>query len=449
MPDGKEIAERLARLYSLHAAGVKMDLGAMRGILAGLANPEKTGVFIHVAGTNGKGSVCAMIEAMFRAAGVKTGLYTSPHLVRFNERIRVDGACISDAELAALIPLVERAASKAAAAPGGREPTFFEFTTALAFEFFRRAAPGVVVLETGMGGRLDATNVVMPAISAITGVSLEHMAYLGPDIRHIAAEKCGIIKPGVPVVLGPLDDEAMEVASGVAAAVNSRQAHAAQTVTVRRNGKPEIHGQKLSIQSEERSYGVVRLPLAGAHQAENCAIAVAAFEEACGAMGMAVEARAVKRGLETVFWPARFHVLRENPLLVVDGAHNPDAGRALAATLKEIAGPKIGLVAGLCSDKDARAFFSVFSGVVERCWCVPLKNERGLSAADVAAAASAAGLRVVESSMPAAVGEALDWAGACGGSVCVAGSFYLAGETLETLAGPDVFAPLAAAGSPR
>ena len=207
-----QIKPLLDELFTLTRLGIKPGLEVERALLAELGNPEKHLPCIHVAGTNGKGSVCAMLESVLRAAGLRTGLYTSPHLSCFNERIRYTGKYIPDATLAELLPEVMQAGRQLEAGPIGRPATFFEIVTALAFKYFESMRPDIVILETGMGGRLDATNVVIPLAAVITGISLEHTAYLGCTIEEIAKEKYGIIKSGRPVIVGDLPPEAQSVA---------------------------------------------------------------------------------------------------------------------------------------------------------------------------------------------------------------------------------------------
>ncbi len=204
-----DLKKSLEDLYKRRTFGIKPGLDRMNDLLRRMGNPQSHFVAAHVAGTNGKGSVCAIIESLLRAAGVSTGLYTSPHLVRLNERIQAGGECVTDDELTDLIHFVAPLADAAGAEHG--EVTFFEYVTAMAFEHYRRKQVRLVVLETGMGGRLDATNVVTPLVSVITGISLEHTAYLGKTLAAIAGEKAGIIKPGRPVVCGNMPEEAMRV----------------------------------------------------------------------------------------------------------------------------------------------------------------------------------------------------------------------------------------------
>lgn len=428
---GQMLAERLDALYARRTFGIKLGLEVEEAILKAMDNPERAFLPVHVAGTNGKGSVCAMMESVFRKAGFRTGLYTSPHLVRFNERIQAEGLPISDAELLDLWEAGETAERLAAAGGDWKESTFFEFTTALAFDFFRRRRVQVGVVEVGMGGRLDATNVVTPLVSVIAPVSLEHMEYLGRTVEAIAGEKCGIIKPGRPVVYAQPDPEAAAVVVRTARERGCRCVNALDAVRVERV-KQDLDGQKVRIESENQSYGVVRLKLLGRHQLMNTALAVAALEEAFAALNRPVDAELVKAGLEATRWPGRLQILEKEPVTLLDGGHNPAAAEVLAEALKELAGKKpLGLICGMCGDKDMAGFFKALAKRVKRVWAVRLKTPRSSDPEQVAATAKAMGLPAETASLAEARSAARAWALEQGGAVCIAGSLFLAGEVLE------------------
>jgi len=426
------LTDHLQRLYQLHAFGIKFGLEAEAALLKRLGNPERElKKIIHVAGTNGKGSVCAMLESILRSAGYKTGLYTSPHLVRVNERIKVNGECIQEKDLAALIELVDKCAKDHAKSQDGRQITFFEFLTALAFEYFRRQKVDVLVLETGMGGRLDATNVAMPQVSIITSISLEHTKYLGASLEEIATEKGGIIKTDVPVIVGSVPDEALAVIEKLAQVKNARVIRADQVVTIRRQ-KQNMEGQKISIESSANSYGTVQLPLLGSHQLENAAIAIAALEEFCRANDIDFSQSAVKRGFASVSWPGRFQVISRKPITIVDGAHNPEAALALNNSLKELFGGKpVFLILGMCSDKDVPGFFRNITVPVRHCWLVSFSNERSIPPEKLAEHARIKNWTFSAATIPQALAEAGRLALEKDGIVCAAGSFFLAGEIFE------------------
>ncbi|OQA27035.1 MAG: Folylpolyglutamate synthase [Verrucomicrobia bacterium ADurb.Bin345] len=431
--DGRKpaLGDRLTQLYARTAAGVKFDLEVTRRLLDRIGNPQSGMSFVHVAGTNGKGSVCAMIESVCRAAGFRTGLYTSPHLVKFNERIRVAGRDIEDAELVELFNLVDPHDRALAAMPDGREATFFELTTVMALEHFRRSGVKLAVLETGMGGRLDATNVVTPLVSVITRIGIEHREFLGDTLEKIAAEKAGIIKPGVGVVCGAMDPAAREVIERTAAKRNAPFIPAEESVSVRRAGPGAFPRQKVKIESENSSYPVLQLPLAGSYQLENVATAVAALEYLGQTSPFSPDETAVKKGLESVSWPGRCQLLSEHPPVVLDVAHNPDAARALAAALRELAGRrKVALVLGLLSDKDGRGIMAELAPLAGRCLVVPLHTPRAMRVEDLLACARQAGVEASLSNLAEARAAAVAWAREHDGVVCIAGSLYLAGEVL-------------------
>jgi dihydrofolate synthase/folylpolyglutamate synthase len=429
--EDQALANRLEALYARRTFGIKLGLEVEESILAALGNPERSFLPLHVAGTNGKGSVCAMMESVFRQAGFRTGLYTSPHLVRFNERIQTGGVPVSDADLLALWEIGEAAEKEAAAGGDWKESTFFEFTTALAFEYFRRARVQVGVVEVGMGGRLDATNVVLPLASVIAPVSLEHMEYLGSTIQAIAGEKCGIIKKGRPVVYAQPDPEAEAVVARTARERGSRCVNALDSVRVERV-KQDLDGQKVRIESESQSYGVVRLSLLGRHQLMNAALAVAALETAFEEMGRPLPKEAVTAGLEAARWPGRLQILEKEPVTILDGGHNPAAAAVLGDALKELAGKKpVGLICGMCGDKDMAGFFKPLAKRLRRVWAVRLKTPRSADPEQVALKARKMGLVATVSDLAAARAEARAWALEQGGAVCIAGSLFLAGEVLE------------------
>lgn len=400
-----------------------------QGILQAMGNPERAYPCIHVAGTNGKGSVCAMLDRVLREAGFRTGLYVSPHLVRFSERIKVDGVEATDAELEALAQDVEKVEG-AVAGRLGKPATYFEFSTAMMFEHFRRKGVGIAVIETGMGGRLDATNVVVPAVAVITAIGMDHMAYLGPDLAAIAGEKAGIIKSGRPVVSSRQDPEAMQVIAGVAADRGAALVKAEDAVSVRRTSEDWL-GQKVTVEAADWAAGSVRLPLLGEHQLENLAT-VAATLGVLRDAGLSIDEKAFRKGVAATVWPGRMQVLQSDPPVLLDGGHNPHAAAAVAGFLKRrLKGAPLGMVLGMCRDKDLPGYLREFGGMVRRFWAVPIRTDRSLSAAEVAAAARVA-CREVEERPSVAEGmrDAIAWAKESGGAVCVAGSLYLVGEVL-------------------
>jgi len=434
MNSDPELKAALADLYRRHTFGIKLGLHVESALLERLGEPQRAYGVVHVAGTNGKGSVCALVESALRAAGLRTGLYTSPHLVRINERIGVAGQAIGDADLLSLIRDMAEPA-QAVAQQLGQEPTFFEFVTALAFEHFRRKEVRIAVVEVGMGGRLDATNVVEPLASVITGIGLEHTAYLGPDLPAVTREKAGIIKKGRPVICGKLDGEALQVVRGIAAERGAPLILAPERVSVSLV-REDIHGQKVRVESTDASYGVWQLPLAGRHQLDNLATAVAALETLQDTLGVPFDAQALRKGIEGAVWPGRFQVLQDDPVVIADGAHNPQAAGVLAESLERLLKRKpVGLVLGMCADKDVKGFLGAFRSVARRLWIVPVRSERNRPAEDIRAAAEGMGWDIVSCDLTTAMGEAEAWARQSGGAVCVTGSLFLVGEVLEMRGG--------------
>lgn len=422
----------LEALAARRRFGVRQGLEVMVALAARLGHPESALAPIHIAGTNGKGSVAAMTDAVLRAAGLPCGRYTSPHLLRFNERIFVSGAPVSDAMLNAAVAAVEIAANEVVAA-GIDEPTFFECATAAAFEVYRREKIRLVVLETGLGGRLDATNIVTPLVSVITRIGVDHTQWLGDTIEKIAGEKAGIIKPGQPVVCGAMPDEARAVVLRRAAELGCRVIDAAEAVSLSAvRAQPE--GLEVRVSTPSRDLGKITLPLGGLFQAENLATAVAALEVTEEALGLRLPDEAFHSGLAGVCWPGRFQLVSREPPLIIDGAHNPDCAVALRLSLKKsgLKGP-LALVAGFCDDKDAATFLKIVAPLFARAWGVAAPSPRALPAEMVCAHMRAVGLEAVPADVGTALDEARAWATAAGGAVVVCGSLFLAGDALVRL----------------
>lgn len=384
--------EALAWLYATQRTGIKLGLENMRRLLAAQGG-QPPGRFVHVAGTNGKGSVCAMVDAVCRAGGWRTGLFTSPHLVTFRERIRVDGETITEAGVAeGLTHLRELTAG------WDPPPTFFEFTAALALDWFRQRETKVVAWETGLGGRLDATNAVQPAVCVITAIDLDHQAYLGDTLEQIAGEKAGIIKPDVPVVSAP---QAASVAAVIGSVATER-------------------GASLRVVEGEAAVN-----LAGSHQRRNAALALAAL----AAGGIAVDDEAQARGLAAVEWPGRFQRLGG---VILDGAHNPAAARRLARTWAEEypGGEKATVILGILGDKDAAGICRELAAMTARFIVAPVRSPRAGSIDEVLTLARATGVPCVGAPDLA---SALARARETGETILVTGSLFLVGEALAHL----------------
>jgi dihydrofolate synthase/folylpolyglutamate synthase len=308
---------------------VAFNLRRMEELLDRLGNPQNAFRCVHIAGTKGKGSTSAMVESVLRAAGYRTGLYTSPHLHTFRERIRVGSRLMAKAELVDILQCCQPAIE---ATPG---VTAFEVMTALGFLHFARQGVEWAVLEVGLGGRLDATNVVHPAVCAITSLSYDHVELLGHTLSLIAWEKAGIIKAGVPVVSAPQEAEAMGVIRRVCADTAARLVTVGQDWTVEGDGA-ELTGQTLTIRrpADGLTLRDLRIGLLGRHQWVNATTAVAMLAE-LNAQGVVIPEEALRRGLATARWPGRFEVLRLRPAVVVDSAHNADSAQKLRAALAD------------------------------------------------------------------------------------------------------------------
>lgn len=386
--------EAIDYLFGIRLFGQKLGLDTMRELARRLGNPERDLKFIHIAGTNGKGSVAAMCHAVLHTAGYRTGLYTSPHLVSFCERFQINGQPIPEAEVVRLVEQIRPVLDNFP----DRPPTFFEVVTALALQYFREQHVEVVVWETGLGGRLDATNIVTPLVAVITNIGFDHMQYLGDTLEQIAGEKAGIIKPGVPVVTA---------AAGVALDVLRRAAG------------------NLTIVTPDHPYTP---PLLGAHQVLNTATAVAALR----ASGLKISDDHIRQGLPRTRWPGRFQVVGQNPVVVLDGAHNPAAAEQLVATLREqFPGQKLGFVLGVLRDKDYGAVCRILAPVATTISCTRVNSERTSEPDVLVSACRAANPRADIRSFES-LAEAFQ-AASRQEVVVITGSLFLVGEALTQL----------------
>lgn len=342
------------RLYDLQKFGIKLGLNSTEKLLRRLSDPHKGLKCLHIAGTNGKGSVAAMAEAALLAAGIKTGMYVSPHLVHFTERFRLAGREISQRRVLKLADAIWQVADK-------REPpTFFEFVTAMAFLLFAQEKVELAILEVGMGGRLDATNVCLPTACVITNIALEHRQYLGKTLSAIAFEKAGIIKPGVPVIHGVRQKTARQAVEKRALELKAPIIRRGKDITFRR-GKDD----RFSLWGRGWALKDLTTNLVGRHQAENACLALGALESLAQA-GYPVSADDFKKGLNQVFWPGRLEKVptsAKEPTLWLDGAHNPAAAQALVRSLdmvREGRSPLV-VVLGLMADKDIKTMLSILA----------------------------------------------------------------------------------------
>lgn len=414
-------------------------LGRMRGLLRGLGDPHRGLRIIHVAGTKGKGSTSAMIASALSAAGIRTGLYCSPHLHALEERYSIDGRRIEPAELVDLTYRVREAVEKLEADaddPRTQGATFFEITTAMALAHFAERGVGAVVLEVGMGGRLDSTNVVRPLVSIITSIAKDHTQQLGDALGSIAAEKAGILKRGRPAVSGVSEAEPRAVIRQIADARRCRLREIGADFDYETFDPPppldRPTGCQVAVKTWRTDWGTLELPLLGRHQAHNAAVALAGLDALAEAdPTLAVDRQAVVRGLSTLRWPARVEVMDRGPWLVIDGAHNVASAEALAETLR-VCFPQTPrtLIFGTTREKDLegqlRALLPLFDVGIATQY---VRNARAVPPEEVAAAALALGGRPM--TIAANPAEALELARgltAPDGLICATGSLFLAAE---------------------
>lgn len=407
--------------------GWKLGLERMERFITGLGSPQAQFDIVHVAGTNGKGSVTAMLGAVLRESGHRCGLYTSPHLESLRERIRVDGVWIGEAAVTGLVerwrPLIEEL-----------QCTFFETMTGLALRHFADAGVRSAVIEVGLGGRLDATNVLHPLVSIITSISYDHMDHLGSTLAAIAAEKAGIIKPGVPCVIGSLPAEAEEVIRARAVALGSPVYAADSLVEVRHLRLLEA-GSEFTARTAAARYEHLSLPLPGPHQVANSCIAICA-SELLGGQGVIPFPPPLKRGLAGVDWPGRFEIILREPRVITDVAHNPGGFQQQKWMWRHFyPGWQKVLVLGLVKEKDLKAVIRELVRDVTNIFVVPAPTHRALPVAELAAALQEAGLPVQPcGSVEEGIRAAMVWARAKGKRVvCITGSHYVVGESLTRI----------------
>ena len=404
-------AEAIEFLYELQVFGAKFGL-TNTVKLAGLAgHPERSLRFVHVAGTNGKGSTCAMLESIYRAAGLRTGLFTSPHLVHFGERIQVNRQSIPEADI---IRLVTDCKEWAGRFSRENHPTFFEVVTVMALKYFVEQKCDIVIWETGMGGRLDATNIVTPLASVITNIQFDHQAWLGDTLEKIAREKAGIIKPGVPVITTVNDPAALKVIEETAEKNHSILHH-------------------VSTETPEAAFvKTLDLPLHGQHQKLNAALAYGTVQELINLIP--VPDAVIRRGMETVLWAGRLQEVNhgDGRKILLDGAHNTGGAAALVAALKaDYPGRAITLILGILSDKDSSEICGLLAPLAAGILLVPVKSKRSAAPEELMGFCQKANPRCMVkicNSLSQALTESERDA-----LVLIAGSLYLIGEAMELL----------------
>jgi dihydrofolate synthase/folylpolyglutamate synthase len=423
-------SEAIQFLYGLQLFGANFGLENTRQLAALAGNPQTQLRFIHVAGTNGKGSTCAMLESIYRAAGLRVGLFTSPHLVSFRERIQVNRQLIPENEVARLVEELRAALQSSAGvspAPDRRDacPTLFEFATVMALKFFAEQKCGLVIWETGLGGRLDATNIVTPLASVITNIAFDHQQWLGDTLEKISAEKAGIIKPGIPVVTATEEKSALAVIERIAREKNAPLVKVGQA--------SRLPGERVSASiaptASARAGETPALPLAGEHQKLNGLLALATVEVLQKQIPVSDEK--IRAGLQNVNWPGRLQLIEKSDgqKILLDGAHNVAGVETLRAALP--GGVPLVFIVGFLGDKEWRPMCEILAPLAAKIFCVPVTSARTADARDLA--------ETFRSANPAA--EILickEFSEAINASkdepfIVVTGSLYLVGEALELL----------------
>ena len=410
--------EALSYIHSICWKGSKLGLDRTRELLGKLDDPQKELKFIHIAGTNGKGSTAAMLSSILEEAGYRVGLYTSPFINRFNERMQVNHQPIPDEELAALTEYVRPHADAMA-----DSPTEFELITALAMVWFARQKCDIVVLEVGMGGELDSTNIIdVPEAAVIAAMGMDHVKELGPTMADIARAKAGIIKEGGRVVSYGGNPEADEVIAAVCRARNASLCQPDFSAIV--PGDFSLEGQTFSY----KGWRGLRIPLVGAYQMNNAAVVLETVE-VLRQWGWSVSDEAVRKGLADTRWPARFEVLRRDPVFIVDGGHNPHGIRATAESLSRLfPGRKITFVTGVMADKDVEHILGLIVPLAEQFFTVRPDNPRAMDAGELAARIEAMGAKATAcASVRDGVDRAIQAEGPHG-VACALGSLYMSGE---------------------
>ncbi len=411
-------SEAIQFLYGLQLFGANFGLENTRKLAALTGNPQEKLRFIHVAGTNGKGSTCALLESIYRAAGLRVGLFTSPHLVSFRERIQVNRQLIPENEL---VRLVEEIQPLLKQFPADNHLTLFEVVTVMALKFFAEQKCDLVIWETGLGGRLDATNIVTPLASVITNIAFDHQQWLGDTLEKIAAEKAGIIKPGIPVVTTTDEPSSLAVIEKIAREKN------APLTTVAADGNPPV--TKFAALCRDAA----TLPLLGEHQKTNAALALAMVEVL--QKQIPVREEKIREGLQNVNWPGRLQLIEkaDGQKILLDGAHNVAGVEALRAALP--AGVPLTFIVGFLGDKDWRPMCEILAPLASKIFCVPVASARTADARELTktfhAANPGAEILVCDS-----LSEALEKSGSphpAQDLIVITGSLYLVGEALELL----------------
>ncbi len=422
MPPKNSYTACLESMYCLRRFGIKLGLDIITGILDNLGNPQKSFECIHIAGTNGKGSIASALATILHKAGYKVGLYTSPHLVHFNERILINNTPVSNENIINAYQKILSVNS------GDREPTFFEFVTAMAFYEFGKAGVDLAVIETGMGGRLDATNIITPILSIITNISMEHQSYLGNSLVKITREKGGIIKPGRPVITGVKQKAAFKVIEKLAAKNKAPLYQLGKEFRVRRSSKGQF-----TYFGMHNTWRNMQTSLDGNYQVDNAAITLAACE-ILNKSQINLEQDQIKQGLKNNIWPGRLEVAATSPFVLLDGAHNLMAARNLGRYLIERMNNRhLTMVVGILDDKPVKPMLKDLLSTCDRAILTQPANDRALPAQELYKVAKEfiSDIKIIPS-----VADAVNYAVKNAGpeaAVCIAGSLYVVGEAKTAL----------------
>ncbi len=423
-----EYDEVLRWLFKLQRFGVKLGLDNMRELLGHLGDPHEKFKSIHVAGTNGKGSVCTFLSSALKEAGYKVGMYTSPHVLRYNERMQINGEEITDERMMEYIEKIRPIAERMGEESAVNHPTFFEFTTAIGFSYFADEDVDIAVVEVGMGGRLDATNLIMPEVAVITHLALEHTEHLGKTLERIAKEKAGIIKPGVPVISAeenPVVRRTCEERGCELIIVEEQYPY--ERVSF------DTSGQRMWIGDPAQEF---EIRLLGAYQLQNAATAYAVID-LLKKGEYEVPDEPVRRGFARAKWPARLEVVRQKPTVIIDSSHNPDGMRSLKdALLEMIKNDRITFVVGVMADKDVSPMLEAIAPVAGRVICTEPDYWRAMDPEEIRREARKLVDDVeVVPTVPEAIERAISLSGE-DDVICITGSIFTAGDATHHLKDP-------------
>ncbi len=416
--------EAIEYIHSICWTFTKPGLERITELCEKLGNPQNDLKFIHVAGTNGKGSFCSMLDSVLRHAGYKTGLFTSPYIKVFNERMQFCGENIADSELAEITEYIKPFADAME-----DKPTEFELITAIGFEYFKRKGCDIVILEAGMGGRLDSTNIISSSLlSVITGISLDHTSFLGDTEEKIAAEKAGIIKPNGTVLFGGNSESVEKVIKDKALEMN------ADYYFADKSSLDIIRSDLSGSIFDYKGYTSLSLPLLGLYQPLNAANLLCAVE-ILNTKGYSIGEKAIREGLEAARWPARFEIISRDPLVIFDGAHNPEGIETAVASIKRYFGERrVAVLTGVMKDKDYRYIARKFSEIADRAFTLTPDNPRALPAPEYAEVLSAVGINATaHESVASALSDALNFAKETGTPLVCLGSLYMYCEIINLI----------------